>query len=180
MRSKSALDLSSAIAVEEGQQLPGPMKTTRNCRDEISSSRFPVIYPQNCNRNLACGKPLGRNASHPNIEYTHPCWGPQKTVFLRRSSKLGCYYSPYDTSDSLYIILRSSFDLPLPYLYIIISVITPKSAPSNPDLLEPIWNRSVAVMYIFFLPGHHFLLEVKFDPIDEGVQIQIGPSRPGY
>lgn len=30
----------------------------------------------------------------------------------------------------------------------------------------------------FFLPGHHFLLEVKFDPIDEGVQIQIGPSRP--
>ena len=87
---------------------------------------------------------------------------------------------PYDTSDSLYIILRSSFDLPLPYLYIlyiIISVITPKSEPSNPDLLEAIWNRSVAVMY-FFLPGHHFLLEVKFDPIDEGVQIQIGPSRP--
>ena len=27
-----------------------------------------------------------------------------------------------------------------------------------------------------FLPGHHFLLEVKFDPIDKGVQIQIGPS----
>jgi len=95
MRSKSALDLSSAIAVEEGQQLPGPMKTTRNCRDEISSSRFPVIYPKNCDRNLACGKPLGRNASQPNIEYTHPCWGRQKTGFLGRSSKLKCYYSPY-------------------------------------------------------------------------------------